>query len=185
MRTFYSGPALLTTEHCSFFLRFFNQIAFNSKKHKKSLLRDASKQKQISTSDRSCFADLFALFCLWNRSSPEKLMPFLNSQVFTGRYFLTCHDHFRIPLWEVSLTWRSPVGSWKSREFDPLQKCQCWWGSHKFCNQQNLVFEDNKTKERDMRKINVTLYTTPYTLSTKNIIIGNSNFFYGYKTMKL
>ena len=38
--TFYSGPALLTTHQCSFFfLRFFNQIAFNSKKRKNRKLK--------------------------------------------------------------------------------------------------------------------------------------------------
>ena len=50
---FYSAPPLLTTEHCSFFLLFcFNLLAL-------SLLRDASKQKQISISNRCCFTDLF------------------------------------------------------------------------------------------------------------------------------
>ena len=50
--SFYSGPPLLTTDQCSCGGNHFTI----------SLLRDASKQEQISTSDRWCFADLFALF---------------------------------------------------------------------------------------------------------------------------
>ena len=50
----YSGPPLLAREHCSFLFCII-QLANASKKRKKS------KQKQISTSDRCCFADLFAL----------------------------------------------------------------------------------------------------------------------------
>ena len=54
---FYSGPPLLTTDHCSFFffLVFFNQIAFNSKKRKKRKL----KHENIGPLD---FVDFFALF---------------------------------------------------------------------------------------------------------------------------
>ena len=56
--TFYSGPPLLTTEHCSLFCFFcFNLLAL-------SLLRDVSK-KQISTSGR-CVALQTFLPCLVN-----------------------------------------------------------------------------------------------------------------------
>ena len=66
---FYSAPPLLTTEHCSFFLLFcFNLLAL-------SLLRDASKQKQISISNRCCFTDLFTLLislrCFWRLFTKE------------------------------------------------------------------------------------------------------------------
>ena len=59
---FYSGPPLLTTEHCSFLLFFFcsNLLAL-------SLLRNASKQKQMSSSVRCYFADLFALL-FWRQA---------------------------------------------------------------------------------------------------------------------
>ena len=64
---FTAVPPLLTTEHCSSSSSAsINQLAFNSKNRKKSLLRDTSKQKQIGTWDRCCFADLFALFYFTN-----------------------------------------------------------------------------------------------------------------------
>jgi len=50
---FYSGPPLLTTHHCSLISGGDLFALF---------LRNASKQKQMRTSDRCYFADIFALF---------------------------------------------------------------------------------------------------------------------------